>query len=293
MKEPSRDNHDGDAHSPDCVIIRADRSLLSFGLSDLWRYRDLLFFLVWRDLKVRYKQTLLGVLWAILQPVLTMLVFTFVFNRLAGIQANGIPYPLFSLAGLLPWFFFSQGLTQSSNSLVGSSHLITKVFFPRIFMPVAPVLAGCLDLILAMIVLAGLMTYFGILPGWSFLALPVVIGILLLSTLGVGIWLSAVNVRYRDVRYVVPFLTQLWMFVSPVIYPASDVISKFESRGLPIWLYGLNPMVGVVESYRWAVLGVGSMPGSLLIASAGMSLVLFISGLVYFRSTERDFADIV
>ena len=275
------------------TVIEPSRGWVSLRLRDLWEYRELLYFLVWRDVKVRYKQTLLGAAWAILQPTLTMVVFTIFFGRLAKIGSEGVPYPIFSYVGLLPWTFFAQGLTQSSNSLVGSSHLITKVYFPRLVIPLATVLAGVVDFALAFLVLLGLMAFYGIVPTVAVLALPAFFMLAFLVALAAGAWLSALNVEYRDVRYVVPFLVQIWLFVTPVIYPAKAVVGKLQEFGLPGWLYGLNPMVGVVEGFRWALLGIGTPPGPVIWASAAVTAVALVTGATYFRRMEKTFADVV
>ncbi len=275
------------------TIIEPSRGWVALKLRDLWEYRELLYFLVWRDVKVRYKQTVLGAAWAILQPTLTMVVFTIFFGRLAKIGSEGVPYPVFSYVGLLPWTFFAQGLTQSSNSLVGSSHLITKVYFPRLVIPLASVLAGAVDFALAFLVLLVLMAFYGIVPTAATLALPALLVLAFVTAVGVGTWLSALNVEYRDVRYVVPFFVQIWLFVTPVIYPAKAVVGKLEQLGLPGWLYGLNPMVGVVEGFRWALLGVGTPPGPVIWASTAVAAVLLATGAAYFRRVEKTFADVV
>lgn len=275
------------------IIIEPSRGWVPVRVRDLWDYRDLLYFLVWRDVKVRYKQTVLGAAWAILQPTMTMVVFTIFFGGLAGISSDNLPYPIFSFAGLLPWTFFAQGLGQSSNSLVGSQHLLTKVYFPRLIIPLATVTAGVVDFLLAFVVLVAMMAFYGMWPGVAVLWLPLLLGLAYATALGVGMWLSALNVEYRDVRHVVPFLVQIWLFVTPVIYPASTVTARLESLGLPGWVFGLNPMTGVVEGFRWALLGVDSRPGPLIIASATVAVVLVVSGAVYFRRMERTFADVV
>ncbi|MCG6962505.1 MAG: ABC transporter permease [Acidobacteria bacterium] len=275
------------------TVIEPARGWVSLRLRDLWEYRELLYFLVWRDVKVRYKQTLLGAAWAILQPTLTMVVFTIFFGRLAKIGSEGVPYPIFSYVGLLPWTFFAQGLTQSSNSLVGSSHLITKVYFPRLVIPLATVLAGVVDFALAFLVLLGLMAFYGVVPTVAVLALPAFFLLAFAVALGAGTWLSALNVEYRDVRYVVPFLVQIWLFVTPVIYPAKAVVGKLQELGLPGWLYGLNPMVGVVEGFRWALLGIGTPPGPVIWASVAVTAVALVAGAAYFRRMEKTFADVV
>ncbi len=275
------------------TVIEPSRGWVALRLRDLWEYRELLYFLVWRDVKLRYKQTLLGAAWAILQPSLTMVVFTIFFGRLAGIGSEGVPYPVFSYAALLPWTFFAQGLTQSSNSLVGSSHLITKVYFPRLVIPLASILAGTVDFALAFVVLAGLMAFYGIAPTVAMAALPALLVLAFVTALGAGTWLSALNVEYRDVRFVVPFFVQIWLFVTPVIYPAKAVMGKLQELGLPGWLYGLNPMVGVVEGFRWALLGIGTPPGPVIWASAVVAVILLITGAAYFRRVEKTFADVV
>ncbi|HEY7862668.1 MAG TPA: ABC transporter permease [Thermoanaerobaculia bacterium] len=277
----------------DVVRIRPAKGWSPIRLRELWEYRELLFFLIWRDVKVRYKQTLLGAAWAVLQPLLTMIVFTIFFGNLAGVSSDGLPYPLFSYAGLLPWTFFAHGLTQSSDSLVSSSNLIKKVFFPRLVIPIASVSSGAVDFAFAFLLLVGMMAFYGIWPALTVLAIVPLLLLAITTSLGAGLWLSALNVQYRDVRYVVPFFVQLWLFVTPVIYPASTVVAKLEARGLPAWLYGLNPMSGVVEGFRWAVLGRGTPPGPLLGASALVAIVLLVSGAFYFRRMEKAFADVV
>ena len=276
------------------VHLHPSHGWTSLRLKEVWEYRELLYFLTWRDVKVRYKQTFFGVAWAVLQPVLTMLVFTIFFGGLARVGSDGLPYPLFSYAGLLPWTFFAQGLSQSSNSLVGSANLIKKVFFPRLVVPLSSVLGGLVDFLVAFIVLIGLMAYYGIWPSFEVVSLPFFLLLATAAGLGVGLWLSALNVEYRDFRYVVPFLIQIWLFATPVIYPASRVHEKLRSMGLPVWLYGLNPMVGVVQGFRWALFGRASfLSGADLAASAGASVLLLISGAFFFRRMERTFADIV
>jgi len=269
------------------IRIQPTRSWAFPSLREVWRYRELLYFLVWRDIKVRYKQTVLGAAWAVLQPFLTMVVFSLFFGRLAGIPSEGLPYPVFSYAGLLPWTFFSQGMTQAGNSLANSGHLVTKVYFPRAIIPLAAVLAPLVDLAIAFIVLIGMMIYYGVSPTSAVLWLPVFLLLALVTAAAVGVWLSALNAQYRDIRYVVPFLTQLWMFATPVIYPSSLLHGVWRT------LLGLNPMTSVVEGFRWALLGVGEPPGRMVWASVGMVAVLLITGAVYFRRTERTLADVV
>jgi lipopolysaccharide transport system permease protein len=273
-------------HAP-TLEITPSQGWAPLRLDELWRYRELVYFLVWRDLKVRYKQTVLGAAWAVLQPLLTMAVFSLFFGRLGRIPSDGLPYPLFALAALVPWNFFAHGLTQSVNSLVGSAHLIQKVYFPRLAIPVAAVLSGVVDFVLGLGVLAGMMALYGVRPGAGVLWLP---GLLLLAwaaSLGVGLWLSALNVQYRDVRHIVPFLVQLWMFATPIAYPSSLLPEPWRS------LYGLNPMAGVVEGFRWALLGAPLASGPFLTFSASATLLLLLGGAYYFRRAERLFADVV
>ena len=287
-------SNDAEHRPPDyLIVIEPSSGWVPVRLSDLWQYRDLLYFLIWRDVKVRYKQTVLGAAWAILQPTMTMVVFTIFFGGLAGISSDGLPYPIFSFAALLPWTFFAQGLAQSSNSLVGSQNLITKVYFPRLIIPLATVLAGVVDFALAFVVLLVMMGFYGIWPGIAVIWLPLLLALAFATALGVGLWMSALNVEYRDVRYVVPFMVQIWLFVTPVIYPASAVTARIESLGVPGWVYGLNPMTGVVEGFRWALLGVDSRPGPLILASAVVTVLLVVSGAIYFRRMEQTFADVV
>jgi lipopolysaccharide transport system permease protein len=260
---------------------------VSLKLHELWEYRELLYFLIWRDIKVRYKQTVLGVAWAIIQPFFTMVVFSIFFGRLAKIPSDGIPYPIFSYTALVPWTFFAHGLSHASNSLVGSANLIKKIYFPRLAVPISSVSSGIVDFVLAFTVLLGMMFYYGIAPTINLLWTPLLLLLALVTSLGVGLWLSAMNVRFRDVRYVVPFLTQLWLFASPVAYPSSLLPEPWRT------LYGLNPMVGVVEGFRWALLGTDTAPGPIIIVSALISLALLVGGAFYFRRLERTFADIV
>lgn len=275
------------------LTIEPTSGWLSLGLGEIREYRELLYFLVWRDVKVRYKQTLLGAAWAILQPTLTMIVFSVLFGKLASIGSDGLPYPIFAYAGLLPWTFFAQGLSHSSESLVGSANLIRKVYFPRLVIPAAAVLAGVVDFLFAFVVLIGLMAYYRVWPGAPVLFLPLLLALAFATSLGIGMWLSALNVEYRDIRYVVPFFVQLWLFVTPVIYPASRVASMLAKYGIPSWVYGLNPMAGVVEGFRWALLGKGPGPWSTIAMSAAVSALMLLSGAYYFRRMEKSFADVV
>jgi lipopolysaccharide transport system permease protein len=267
--------------------IRPTKGWRFLDLRELWTYQELIYFLTWRDIKVRYKQTAIGVLWAVLQPLAMMVVFTLFFGRLAEMPSEGIPYPLFAFAGLLPWQLFARTLSESSNSLVTDQRLITRVYFPRIIVPLSTTLAAIVDLLIASVLLVPLMIYYGVLPGAEILYLPAFILLMLVAALGVGFWLSALNVEYRDVRYVVPFLTQFWLFVTPVVYPSSQVPESWRL------LYGLNPMVAVVEGFRWALLGTGNGPTLMLMVSALVSVLLFVSGIVWFRQRERTFVDAV
>jgi lipopolysaccharide transport system permease protein len=255
-------------------------------LRELWEYRELLYFLVWRDVKVRYKQTALGAAWAIIQPLFTMVVFSVFFGRLAGLPSDGLPYPVFSYTALVPWTYFATALTMSSNSLVDHARLITKVYFPRLLVPTASVLAGLLDLAIASTVLVGMILYYGIVPGPAVLLLPAFVILAAATALGVGLWLSALNVQYRDVRYTIPFLVQFWLFLTPVAYSSTLVPERWRA------LYGLNPMTGVVEGFRWALLGKAEPPGALLFVSVGSVVLLLAGGLFYFRRMERRFADV-
>ncbi|HXP85597.1 MAG TPA: ABC transporter permease [Bryobacteraceae bacterium] len=274
------------APAQDVLIIRPTRGWLKLNLGELWAYRELLYFLVWRDIKVRYKQTALGAAWAVLQPVLTMAVFSIFFGRLAKMPSDGVPYPIFVFAALLPWQLFAFALTESANSLVGSQNLIKKVYFPRLVVPISSVLAGLVDFGISFVVLLCLMLYYHIVPTWAVALLPLFIVLALATALSVGLWLSALNVEFRDVRYTIPFLTQFWLFATPVAYPSSLVPAHWRP------LLGLNPMAGVVDGFRWALLGQSSAPGPLLWVSIGAVIVLLFGGLMYFRRMESTFADI-
>ena len=253
----------------------------------MWEYRELLYFLTWRDVKVRYKQTALGAAWAIIQPVFMMAVFSLFFGRLAKVPSDGIPYPIFTFCALLPWQLFAHSLTESSNSLVTNERLITKVYFPRLVIPISAVLGGLVDFAIAFVILLGLMAYYGIVPTWAVVTLPGFLLLAIVTALAVGLWLSALNVQYRDVRYTINFLVQFWLFATPVAYPSSIVPERWRA------LYGLNPMAGVVEGFRWALLGKTQPPGSLLAVSVTVVILLLIGGLYYFRRMEQEFADVV
>ena len=269
------------------IRIEPSRGWISLRLDELWEYRELLYFLAWRDIKIRYKQTALGAAWAIIQPFFTMVIFSIFFGRLAGIPSDGVPYPIFSFAALVPWTFFANSLNQSSNSLVSSANLIQKVYFPRLAVPIASVFSGMVDFVLAFIVLLGMMLYYGMLPTVNVVWLPAFCLLAFVTSLRVGLWLSAMNVRFRDIRYTVPFLTQFWMFATPIVYPSSLLSEPWRT------LYGLNPMVGVIEGFRWGLLGTNTAPGSIIIISSLMAMAILVGGAFYFRRAEKSFADIV
>jgi homopolymeric O-antigen transport system permease protein len=275
------------------LILRPTRGWSALNLGDLWRYRELIYFLIWRDVKVRYKQTALGASWAILQPFITMVVFTLLFGRLAKMPSDGIPYPLFSYTGLLPWGLFTKAIGDAGRSMVTNRSMITKVYFPRLSIPLASVLSGLVDFALAFLVLIGMMLVYNYVPALEYqvvitpaiLTLPLFLLLALVTSLGVGLWLSALNVQYRDVNYILPFLTQFWLFITPIAYPASMIPEKWQL------LYSLNPMTGVVEGFRWALLGVNEAPGPMIAVSSTIAVLLLITGLFYFRRMERTFAD--
>ena len=281
------------APAEEVTRLRPRRGWQPMRLAELWRFRELLWFLAMRDIKVRYKQTVLGVGWAVLQPLFTMIVFSIFFGKLGKIPSDGVPYPLFSLCALLPWQLFAYALTQASNSVVSEQNLITKVYFPRLIIPLASVLSGLVDFVIAFVLLLGMMAYYEmsgyaiVAPGWRIFAVPPLVLLALAAAMAVGLWLSALNVQYRDFRYTIPFLTQLWLFVTPVAYPSSIVPEQWRL------LYGLNPMAGVVEGFRWALLGKAERPGPMLWVSVASVAMLLVGGLFYFRRMERSFADVV
>jgi lipopolysaccharide transport system permease protein len=270
-------------------VLRISRSTGSaaLGIRELWEYRELFWFLTLRDLKVRYKQTLLGAAWAVIQPLFTMLVFSLFFGRLAKVPSDNLHYPLFSFAALVPWTFFANGLTLSSNSLVGSANLITKVYFPRLIVPAAAVVSGLVDLLIAMLVLVGMMVFYSVGVQATVLWIVPLTLLAVVSSLGVGLWLSALNVEYRDVRHAVPFIAQFWMFITPVAYPSSLLSEPWRT------LYGLNPMAGVVEGFRWALLGANTAPGPMVAISGLAALLILVGGAFYFKRMEKSFADVV
>lgn len=269
------------------LLITPPSRWIPLQLSELWEYRELLYFLVWRDIKVRYKQTALGAAWAVMQPLFMMLVFSLFFGRLAKVPSDGIPYPVFAFCALIPWQLFANALTEASNSLIGNQNLITKVYFARLVIPIAAVLSGLVDFLIAFVILIAMMLAYGIVPGSAIVALPAFILLAVLTALAVGLWLSALNVQYRDVRYTMNFLVQFWLFATPVAYPSSIVPESWRA------LYGLNPMAGVVEGFRWALLGKSSPPSAMLFVSVFVVVVLLVGGLYYFRRMEQEFADIV
>jgi lipopolysaccharide transport system permease protein len=275
---------------PTTIYIKPTTGLAALNLRDLWVYRELIFFMIWRNLKVRYKQTLLGATWAVIQPLMTMLVFNFILN--GGITKvntpNNIPYPIFSYTALLPWGLFETALNQASRSLTTNQNMVTKIYFPRLVLPISSVLAGLVDFAIAFVVLVGMMVYYQVTPGWDVLwTLPTFLLLAIGTALGVALWLSAINVKYRDVNYALPFLTRFWFFITPVVYSAGAISEKWQL------VYSLNPMAGVIDGFRWALLGVGDGPGTALWVSVVISLVVLVSGLFYFRNMERTFADTI
>jgi lipopolysaccharide transport system permease protein len=260
---------------------------LDLGLKELWEYRELLYFLVWRDVKVRYKQTAIGAAWAVIQPLMTMVVFTIVFDRFARMPSNGLPYPIFSYAALLPWTYFSKALNQSITSVVGNANLITKVYFPRLLLPVSAVIGGLIDFAIAFVFLLGMMAWYGIVPTWGMVFLPFFILLAMLTALSISAWLSVINVRYRDIGQAIPFLIQLWLFASPVAYPVSVVPEEWRL------VYSLNPLAGVIEGFRWALLGSDTPPVGLLVISTAIVVALLVTGVFFFKRMEKTFADIV
>lgn len=269
------------------IVVGSTRGWLDLNLGDFWRYRELLYFLTWRDIKVRYKQTALGAAWAILQPVMTMLIFSIIFGALAKLPSDGVPYPIFTYTALLPWQLFAFALTQSSASLVIDQNLITKIYFPRLIIPISSVLAGFADFGIACAVLVGMMLAYQIPLTIRLLSLPFLALMALVTALAIGLWLSALNVKYRDVRYALPFLTQLWMYATPIAYSSSLIPERWR------WLYCLNPLTGIVEGFRWALLGKASPVGWLIFVSMAVVVVFLVGGLVYFKRLEDSFADVI
>jgi len=269
------------------IVIKPSQGWVPLKLGELWQYRELLVFLVWRDTKVRYKQASLGVAWAVIQPLMTMVIFSVIFGELAKLPSENIPYPLFSYAALLPWQLFSGALTRSGSSLVGNATLLTKVYFPRLIIPLSATIGGLVDFGISFLVLLGLMLFYGMAPTWAILWLPLLVVFTLVTALSVGLWLSALNVEYRDVQHIIPFIIQAWMYASPVAYSA-ELIPSGPWR----FVYGLNPVAGIIQGFRWALLG-ASPPGQLMLVSVGMVMILLRAGLYYFRRMEKVFADVV
>jgi lipopolysaccharide transport system permease protein len=268
------------------IRLQKSRGWIGLNFGELWAHHELVYFLTWRDIKVRYKQTALGAAWAILQPVFTMLVFSLFFGKLGGMKSDNVPYPIFAFTALVPWTFFAYGLSQASNSVVASENLIKKVYFPRLVIPLATVMSGAVDFALAFLVLLVMMAYYGVAVTANVIWIPAFVLLTFVTSLGVSLWLAALNVQYRDVRYAIPFLTQFWMFATPIAYPSSLLSDKWRS------IYAINPMVGVVDGFRWALLGSGTPPGPTVIVSSAVSLLILIGGAMYFRRMERTFADI-
>ena len=269
------------------ILIRPRKGLFHLDLSAIWPYRELLYFLAWRDIKVRYKQTVIGAVWAILQPLMTMVIFTVVFSYFAKIPSDSLPYPLFAYAALLPWEYFSQAISRSGVSLVNDANLIRKIYFPRLIIPLAAVVTPLADFFLSFLMLLGMMVWFRVMPTWGIVALPLFLLLALITALSVSLWLSALNVKYRDVRYTIPFLIQIWMYASPIAYPVSIVPEKWRL------LYSLNPIAGVVEGFRWALLGKESPDFRIMAVSTAVVLVVLLGGILYFRKMEQTFADII
>lgn len=279
----------GDVPVPEQTVLRIEPSKgwVSLRLGDLWEYRELLYFLIWRTVTVRYKQTVLGAAWAILQPFLSMVVFSLFFGKLAGLQSDGLPYPVWNYAALVPWTFFANGLTNASNSLVANQNLVKKIYFPRLVVPIATVASGAVDFALAFVVLLLMMGFYGIAPTANVIWLPALLVLAFATSVGVSLWFSALNVQFRDVRFTIPFIVQFWMFATPVVYSSSLLPQPWRT------LYGINPMAGVVEGFRWALLGTDTRPGPMILLSAVMAALLLVGGLYYFRRLEKTFADVV
>ncbi len=275
------------SHTPEIIVIEPTHGWVGLRLNAVWAYRELLYFLTWRHVKVRYKQTVLGAAWAIIQPLFAMVIFTLFFGRLVSIPSDSVPYPIFVYTALVPWTFFAQTLTQSTESLVSNANLITKIYFPRLIIPLSIVGANLIDFGLAFAVLIVMAFVYRIVPSFNVIFLPLFILLNIVTALGVGLWLTALNVQFRDVRHIVPFLTQLWLFATPVIYPSSSIPEPWQI------LYGINPMVGVIEGFRWAILGTPNPSGATILLSTVISLVLLVTGAFYFRRMEKSFADVV
>jgi len=273
--------------STEVIVLKPSRGWISLNLRDLWLYRELVYFLTWRDIKVRYKQTVLGAAWAIIQPLINMIVLSFIFGNLAKMSTDNIPRPIFTFTALLPWGLFSKALSDAGRSMLAHRGMITKVYFPRLIIPLASVMGGVVDFIIQLLILLGMMLYYHITPTVAVWTLPLFLLLTLSTALGIGLWLSALNVLYRDIGYILPFLTQIWLLITPVAYSVKEVPGHWQL------IYALNPMVGVVEGFRWALLGTQNAPGPILAVSVGISLFLLITGMYYFRRMERTFADMV
>lgn len=269
------------------LVLVPDSPWFRLNLREVWNYRELLLFLTWRDIKVRYRHTVLGAAWAVLQPFTAMVIFSIVFGQLAKLPSDGIPYPIFTYAALLPWNFFAGALTRATTSLVSSAHLMTKVYFPRLLIPLSAMMSSLVDFAFAFVILLGMMVVYGVVPSWRLIALPFLLLLALAAAFGMGLWLSALNVRYRDVTYIVPFVTQVWLYASPVAYSSSLIPVQWQ------WLYGLNPMVGVIEGFRWALLGTTWQPGGQVLLSTVIVIVVLFTGLLYFHRIEDKIVDIV
>ena len=269
------------------ILIQPSKGLFNFDLRELWQYNELLYFLVWKEVKVRYKQTIIGGAWAIIQPLLTMVIFTIIFGRLAKIPSDGMPYPVFTYTALLPWMLFAQALTRSGGSLVYNANLITKVYFPRLLVPLSAALAPIVDFIVSFLILLGMLAWYGIPPTLGILALPFFLALTLVTAISVNLWLAPINVKYRDVAHTLPFLSQIWMYASPVVYPLSMIPEKWQ------FLYSINPMVGVIEGFRWALLGKQSPNFMAMVMSILVVMALFLGGILYFKKMEQTFADVI
>ncbi|MEW5745346.1 MAG: ABC transporter permease [Nitrospirota bacterium] len=277
----------GEPGIPPIIRIEPSQGWVELRLKEVWNYRELLYFLVWREIKVRYKQTVLGAAWAVIQPLFTMAVFSIVFGRLVKVPSDGIPYPLFSFAALVPWTFFANGLSRASGSLVSNSNLVKKVYFPRLAIPISALLSGVADFVLAFLVLIGMIFYYGMTPTINVVWLPFLLALAFATSLGVSLWLAAMNVQFRDIMYIIPFLSQLWFYATPIAYSSSLLSEPWRT------LYGINPMVGVVEGFRWALLGTNTAPGPMIAVSSAVTLTLLVTGAFYFRRFEKTFADVV
>ena len=269
------------------IALEPPRGWLNLRISELWEFRELLYFLTWRDIKVRYKQTLLGIVWAIIQPLMTMVIFSVVFGKLAKLPSEGMPYPIFAYTALLPWQLFSRALSDAASSVVSNQHMITKIYFPRIFLPTSSIISGLIDFSIAFLILLGMMFYYKITLSWNILFLPLFLLLAVINAMAVGMWLSALNVRYRDVKYITPFLLQVWLYATPIAYSTTLIPEEWRV------LYSLNPMVGVVNGFRWALLGQSFEASSLFAVSIGVVVVFFFSGLFYFQRMEQTFADLI